>query len=260
LPVKVLSPLAIAGVLALLSRSAFPPPSIALPALEVPAPLEQQTPASPVAVKGGVKIKGELPKRGKLKVEADPKCAALHGDAPLLSDDVVADAAGRVQWAIVYVKDGLGDLKFVTPKSPVVVEQKGCRFDPHVFGVMAGQEVMFRNGDALMHIIHVIPKNNREFGFSQEKPGEERAKVFANRETIRVRCEIHPWMAAWAVVLDHPFYSTTGPDGKFSIRGLPPGKYTLEVWHEKYKSVTQEIQVRDKEVTVADFVLEEKKD
>jgi plastocyanin len=258
--VKVLVPVAIALTLALLSRSAFSPPSVPLSAPEVPAAPEQQTPAGAIAVKGGVRIKGEMPKRAKLKVDADPKCAALHGDAPLLSDEVVADAGGRVQWAIVYVKDGLGDQKFVPPKAPVIVEQKGCRFDPHVFGVMAGQEVMFRNGDALMHIIHVIPKNNREFGFSQEKPGEERAKIFATKETIRVRCEIHPWMAAWAVVLDHPYYSATGPDGKYSIRGLPPGKYTLEVWHEKYKSVTQEIQVKEKEVTSADFVLEEKKD
>jgi len=258
--VKFLFPLVLAPLLAFASHSAFTPPSPPFPAVEGSVAPEQQTPAPPVTVKGGVRLKGEMPKRNRLKVDGDPKCAALHGGTPLLADDIVADAAGHVQWAIVYVKDGLGELKFTPPKTPVLVEQKGCRFEPHVFGVMAGQEVKFRNGDPLMHIIHVIPRNNREFGFSQEKPGEEREKIFANKETIKVICDVHPWMAAWAVVLDHPFHAVTGPDGKYSIRGLPPGKYTLEAWHEKYKSVTQEIQVKEGEAASADFVLEARKD
>lgn len=219
-----------------------------------------QEPPKPQVVSGTVRIKGDAPKRARLRTEADPKCSALHGDDPLLSDELVADASGRLQWALVYVKEGLGDRKFAIPSTPVIVEQKGCRFEPHVFGVMAGQEVKFRNGDPLMHIIHVVPRNNREFGFSQEKPGEERAKVFANPEVIRVKCDVHPWMAAWAVVLAHPCHGVTGADGKFAIPDLPPGKYTLEVWHEKYKSVTQEILVKEGEAATADFILEARKD
>jgi plastocyanin len=231
---------------------------------DLPAPLPAEAAVSPLpaapepqaagdfaTLKGSVKIKGEIPKRKRLPTQADPKCAAMHGKDGLYSEDVVADAAGNVQWALVYVKDGLGERKYTPPKEPAIVEQKGCRFEPHVFGVQAGQDVKFRNGDNLMHIVHVTPKNNREFGFSQEKPGEERVKVFANKETIRVFCDVHQWMVAWAVVLDHPLFAVTGPDGKYTLKNLPPGKYTIEVWHEKYKPVTQEIEVKAKETKTA---------
>lgn len=222
-----------------------------------PAPEPQAAPDA-ATLKGQVKIKGEIPKRGRIPTQADPKCAAMHGKAPLFSEEVVTDAAGHVQWAFVSVKSGLGEQRFVLPKTPVLVEQKGCRFEPHVFGVMAGQDVKFRNGDSLMHIVHVVPKNNREFGFSQEQPGEERSKVFANKELIRVFCDVHQWMTAWAHVVDHPYFAVTGPDGKFTIKNLPPGKYTIEVWHEKYKAVTKEIEVKAKETKTANFELTDK--
>ena len=93
---------------------------------------------------------------------------------------------------------------------------------------------------------------------SQEKPGEERVKVFANKETIRVFCDVHQWMNAWAVVLEHPLYAVTGPDGRFTLKGLPPGKYTFEVWHEKYKPVAQEIEVQAKESKTLNFEFTDK--
>jgi plastocyanin len=231
-------------------------PSSGTPPDSRPEPVLQGT-ADTASIKGTVRIKGELPRRRRIPVEADPKCAAMHGKDPLLSDEVVADAAGNVQWAFVYVKEGLGDQKFELPKAPALVEQKGCRFEPHVFGVMAGQEVKFKNGDTLMHIVHVQPRINREFGFSQAKPGEERIKVFSSKELIRVFCDVHPWMVSWAHVVDHPFFSVTGPDGKYSIKGLPPGKYTLEVWHEKYKPVTQVVEVKANDQKTAPFELVE---
>ena len=241
----------------LVARAPQPPVLSSAPVPAVaPAPAPQAA-ADLAILKGTVKIKGEIPKRKKIPTQADPKCAAMHAKEPLLTDDFVIDASGNVQWALVYVKEGLGEAKFAPPKEAVVIEQKGCRFEPHVFGIMAGQDVKFRNGDSLMHIVHVVPKNNKEFGFSQEKPGEERVKVFANKETIRVFCDVHQWMNAWAVVLDHPLYAVTGPDGRFTLKGLPPGKYTFEVWHEKYKPVTQEIEIKAKETKTAAFELTE---
>ena len=205
----------------------------------------QAAPKEPVgALEGVITLKGPPPKRRKIAVDGDPKCAAMHATEPLLSDEVVADEKGRLQWALISIKEGLGERKFEAPKTPVVLEQKGCRFEPHVFGVMAGQEVLFRNHDELVHIIHVKPNRNREFGFSQQHVGEERTKVFANRETIRVFCDVHSWMSAWAVVLDHPFHTVSAADGAYSLKGLPPGKYTVEVWHEKFKPVTQEVEVK----------------
>ena len=216
--------------------------------------------AEEATLTGRVKIKGEIPKRRKIKTAADPMCAAMHpGD--LLTDDYVIDAAGNVQFAFIYVKEGLGDQKYTAPKTPAVVEQKGCRFEPHVLGVMVGQELMFRNQDPeLMHIVHVIPKSNREFGFSQKKKGEERAKVFTAKETIRLFCDVHPWMVAWIHVLDHPFHAVSGADGKFKLSGLPPGKYTIEAWHDGYKAVTQEVEIKAKETKTVNFELTDRQE
>jgi plastocyanin len=222
-----------------------------------PAPPDPQAAEEGATLTGRVKIKGEIPKRRKIPTNADPKCAAMHpGD--LLSDDYAIDPAGNVQYAVLYVKEGLGEQKFTAPKTPVVVEQKGCRFEPHAMGIMAGQELLFRNQDELMHIVHVVPKNNREFGFSQAKKGEERPKVFTTKETIRLFCDVHPWMEAWILVLDHPLHATSGADGKYKLKGLPPGKYTIEAWHEKYKPVTQEIEIKGKEAKTLDFVFTDK--
>src|SRR5262245_5369813 len=225
----------------------------ALPAAPVAEPQD-----AGAALTGSVKLKGEIPKRRKISSNADPKCAATHGPEGLLGDEVVADAAGNTQWGFVYVKEGLGEEKFTAPKTPVIMEQKGCRFVPHVTGVMIGQDLMFRNQDPLMHIVHVNPRSNKEFGFSQAKVGEERAKQFVAKETVRLFCDVHPWMVAWIIVLDHPFYAVTGPDGKYKIKDLPPGKYTIEAWHESYKAVTQELEVKGKEAKTLNFVLTDK--
>src|SRR5262245_46047056 len=198
---KILSCLVFAAAVTLLAQT---PPR---PLVAEPQAAEEAT------LTGRVKIKGEIPKRQKITTNADPKCAAMHpGD--LLTDDFVIDAAGNVQYALIYVKSGLGDQqKFTPPKAPVIVEQKGCRFEPHVMAIMVGQELMFRNQDDLMHIVHVVPKSNKEFGFSQAKKGEERPKSFTAKEVIRLFCDVHPWMVAWIHVFDHPLYAVSGADG-----------------------------------------------
>lgn len=210
------------------------------------------------AVTGNVKIKGDIPKRKKIRMDADPKCAALHAEPPM-TEEVVADAQGNVQWAFVYVKKGLEGKKFEVPKTPAVLDQKGCQYHPHVLGVMVGQDLLIRNSDDLLHNIHALPFNNREFNFGQPQKGMEEKKQFTTPEVmVKVKCDIHPWMSAWVGVLEHPFHAVTGPDGNFKIEGLPAGKYTIEVWHEKYKVVSQEVEV--KAATIVNFELTEKKE
>jgi plastocyanin len=244
---KILSCLVFVAAVILLAQT--PPPAL----------VAEPQAADEATLIGRVKIKGEIPKRRKIATNADPKCAAMHpGD--LLTDDYVIDAAGNIQYVLIYIKEGLGDQKFTLPKTPVVVEQKGCRFEPHLLGIMVGQELMFRNMDDLMHIVHVVPKSNREFGFSQAKRGEERPKVFAAKEIIRLFCDVHPWMVAWIHVLDHPFYAVTAADGKFRIKGVPPGKYTIEAWHDGYKAVTQEVEIKAKDTKTLNFELTERQE
>jgi hypothetical protein len=222
--------------------------------LSVVAASPQENKKPVVSVKGTVTLKGKAPSRKKIRMDGDPKCAALHKGEPMLTEEVLVDAANHLQWAFVYVKSGLDSVKKPDPpKTPVVMDQKGCHYEPHVMGVMVGQDFLVRCSDELLHIPHAVPSFNREWGFSQEGKGKERTKVFTGPEImVPIKCDVHVWMKAWVGVLDHPWYGVTDAAGHFEIKDLPPGKYTLEVWHEAYKAATKEIEVKEKAVTTAD--------
>ena len=201
-------------------------------------------PQQGVSMKGTVRIKGEIPKPRKIRMNDVERHCSSKVKGEVDGEDVVADPKGFVKWAFVYVKSGLAGKKFDIPKTPVVIQQEICHYSPHVTGVMVGQDMKFRSGDPILHLPHVAPQNNKEWAFSQAKVGEERTKQFTAPEImVRLICDVHSWMEAWIGVLDHPYYAVTEAGGKFEIKGLPPGKYVIEVWHELYKPVTQEIEV-----------------
>ncbi len=230
---------------------ASPIPALALLLLALlPSGGAAGAPAPREGVSGTVKLKGDPPKRRKIKMDADPKCSAMHAD-PLLQDDVVVSPEGGVQYAFVYVKSGLEGKSFEIPKTPAVLDQKGCRYDPHVVGVMIGQDLLIRNSDDLLHNVHGLPFVNKEFNFGQPTKGLEEKKQFTHKEImIKMKCDVHPWMSAWVGVVEHPFFAVTDANGKFSIKGIPDGKYTFEVWQEKYKSVSAEAEVKGGAATV----------
>jgi plastocyanin len=148
----------------------------------------------------------------------------------------------------VYVKDGLGGLKFPVPSTPVVLDQKGCRYAPHVVGVQVGQGFEVLNSDSTLHNVHALPTANREFNTGQPLAGLRYSHRFSTREVmVPFKCDVHPWMRAYIGVLDHPFFGVTGADGTFTLTGLPPGTYTVEAWHEKLGTQTQTVTIGDKE-------------
>ena len=154
----------------------------------------------------------------------------------------------------VYVKDGLNGKTFAAPKTPLTVDQNGCRYLPHVAGAMAGQPVKFTNSDSAMHNIHPRAKNNPEWNESQQPKGDAIVKTFANPDImIPVVCNQHPWMKMYLNVTNNPFFAVTAKDGKFSLKGLPPGTYTIAAVHEKLGEQTMKITVGDKETKTGDF-------
>lgn len=219
-----------------------------------------EAPAKGPSISGTVKIKGDVKKRKKIKMDADPKCAAMHAEPPLM-EDIVVDANGNVQWAFVYVKKGAEGKKPTDPPAPAVINQTGCHYEPHVLGIVVGQDLTIKNSDDLLHNIHALPFSNKEFNFGQPTKGLEEKKQFTTPEVmVKVKCDVHPWMSAWIGVLDHGFFAVTGADGKYAIpAGLPDGKYTVEVWHEGYKSVSSDVEVKGGTAT-ADFELTDKKE
>jgi plastocyanin len=232
----------------------MPPPS---PRLPEPPPVAVDRSQLGV-IRGSVKIRGKVPPRKPVRMEADPHCAALHAGV-VLNDDLVVDPKGGVRWAFVYVKSGLKAAPPPVSQTPVLLDQIGCVFTPHVLGVRVGQPLQVRNSDPRLHNVHALSFNNVELNVCIV-PDTEHAHRFTKREVmVRVKCDMHPWMSAWVGVLDHPYFAVTGEEGAFAIPDLPPGRYAVEVWHEKYVSVSREVDVIIGDEYPLDFLLDARK-
>lgn len=221
-------------------------PTASSPAATTPAaPID---PATAATVSGTVKFEGVAPKLAKIDMSQDPNCKGTN-----TAENVVV-AGGNLANVFVYVKEGLGNRTFASPAEPVVLDQSGCKYHPHVLGVMAGQSVKIENSDPTTHNIHPTPKDNREWNESQAPQAPALEKSFAREEImLPVKCNQHPWMRMFINVTKNPFYAVTGPDGKFEIKGLPPGDYTLAFVHEKLGEQDQKVTLAAKESKTLDL-------
>jgi hypothetical protein len=161
-------------------------------------------------------------------------CAAPSASRlpPGVVGGTVSAREGLLPWVFVYVKTGLENRRFDVPKEPILLDQHGNEFIPHVFGLRAGQPLRVRSSDSGIHNVFCIPFNNPGFNESLMQD-QSMTRVFEKPEVmIQFKCNIHGHMMAWAGVLSHPYFAVTGFDGAFEIRGLPPGEYTIEAWSE----------------------------
>jgi plastocyanin len=204
-------------------------------------------PATVATVSGTVKFDGTAPKASKIDMSQDPACKGTNA-----AENIVVDG-GDLANVFVYVKDGLGSRTFDVPKDPVVLEQEGCKYHPHVLGVMTGQTVQIKNADQTTHNIHPTPKDNREWNESQPPSTPPLEKSFAREEImLPVKCNQHPWMKMYVNVVKSPFFAVTAKDGKYEIKGLPPGDYTLAFVHEKLGEQDQKVTVAAKDSKTVD--------
>ena len=204
-------------------------------------------------LKGHVKFDGKAPKSKRLKMNADPVCGASHS-GPVYSESFKMAADGSMAEAIVYLKNV--SYSGGSPADPVVLDQNGCIYNPHVLGLVAGQELLIKNSDATLHNIHSRPNVNKEFNFAMPKVVKEKKASFAKSEPepFYIKCDVHPWMKAWVLVSDHPYFAVTDSNGNFSIDGIPAGSYEVVCWQEKFKKMplTATVTVGDGE-TIKDF-------
>jgi hypothetical protein len=127
-------------------------------------------------------------------------------------------------------------------------------YDPHVLAVMAGQTLEVKNDDQTTHNIHPTPKDNRDWNQSQPPGATPIEQSFARPEfAIPVKCNVHPWMKSYIFVFKNPYYAVTSKDGKFELKGLPPGTYTIEAWQEKFGVVDQTVTIGPKESKDVNF-------
>jgi plastocyanin len=242
--------LALCGLLVLAACSKKEEAPAASPTAERPAAQPAATPIDPATVamiNGTVKFDGAAPKASKIDMSQDPGCKGAN------EAETVVVSGGDLANVFVYVKDGLGNRTFDVPKDAAVLDQQGCRYHPHVLGVMAGQTVQIKNDDPTTHNIHPTPKDNREWNESQPPSSPAIEKNFAREEImLPVKCNQHPWMKMYINVVKSPFFAVTGKDGKYEIKGLPPGDYTLAFVQEKLGEQDQKVTLAAKETKTVD--------
>jgi plastocyanin len=219
--------------------------------------------ASPLAYDGGavsnggsitgvVKFKGKAPNAKKLKITKDKKVCAKSSK----TDPTLIVSGGNVVNAVVSITD-IKKGKMMKPQK-VTLDQNGCEYQPHVLAFAAGSTVSIMNPDRILHNIHTYSKLNKAFNRAQPK-FKKRLKVkFSKPEVISVKCDVHSWMGGWFFVAGNPYYSVTGSKGSFKLTDVPPGTYTVEVWHETLGKMSQKVTVKPKEEVEVIFELAKK--
>jgi hypothetical protein len=199
-------------------------------------------------IEGTVRVDGDAPPYGRIRLDADPQCPPLAGGSEQPAEDVVIGAHGELQNAFVYVKEGLPTRSYAVGADAVVLDQQKCRFVPRVLGLQVGQRLLIRNSDPLLHTVRAEGVATRRFNLGMPVQNMEVPRAFDRPEImVPIRCDMHPWMQAWIGVLEHPFFDVTDEAGAFSLRGLPPGTYVVEVWHERLGTTSAEVRIGERE-------------
>jgi plastocyanin len=205
-------------------------------------------------ISGTVTFDGKAPTLKPLAMDADPVCAKKHS-GPVPSELLVLGNGNTVGNIMVWVSKGLPAGKtWPAPKTPVVLDQNGCQYKPHVMGIMVGQAYRILNSDGVLHNIHSLPKINSSFNKPMPPTLKEATTTFDKPEPVfQIKCDVHPWMTAYVGVFTHPFFTVTGTDGKFTISGLDPGTYEITAWHERLGTQTASVTVGASDTKTQNF-------
>lgn len=237
-------------------------PTTALPIthtdVTIDSPLPDKGSGVGGTITGTIKFSGEPPALKTIEMSADPICVQNNRNQPVKSETLVLGSGNTVTNVFVWIKSGLpAGETYPTPTLPVIIDQRGCRYIPHVVGAQVGQAVKFLNSDGTLHNVHGLPTANNEFNLPMPKFKKELEQKFDRQEVVfPVKCDIHPWMQAYVGVVAHPFFAVTREDGRFKIAGLPPGTYEIEAWHEKLGPKTATVTVAAGETNDAGFTFE----
>ena len=219
-----------------------------------PADLTIVDAATAASIHGTIQLSGTPPAPVQIDMGMDPGCTISNSE-PNFSQQFVANK-GHLENVYVYIKQGLEGKQFAVPSTPVVLDQKGCRYEPHVLALMAGQTLRVLNSDPTMHNVHAQPNaaSNPQWNMSQMPKGEPIEKIFHDPEVMMpLKCNQHPWMKAYVNVAANPFYAISDASGDFEIKGLPPGEYTIVAVHEALGEQTRTITVSAKESKAVEF-------
>jgi plastocyanin len=207
------------------------------------------------SITGTVTFDGEAPALKPLDMTAEAVCHEKHGGKPAPNEALVLGPGKTMGNIMVWVSKGLpAEKTYPAPETPVVLDQDGCVYKPHVMGIMVGQTYRILNSDGILHNIHTLSKINPTLNRGQPATVKEMTTSFPRPENMfQVKCDVHPWMIAYIGVFTHPFFSVTSTDGKFAISGLDAGTYEITAWHERLGTQTASIAVAANDTRTHDF-------
>ena len=197
-------------------------------------------------ITGAITLKGTAPAEKELTpIKDDPNCSEAYKSGLPKTKFYVVGAGGELADVIVSLK-GITGKSTGASAAPLVMDQKGCLYYPQILAVQTGQKLIVKNSDPVVHNVHTVPKENESKNLVQMPGGADLTFTFDKPESfLKFQCDVHPWMFAWVTVVDHPYFAISDKDGKFTIKNVPPGKYTLEAAHRKLGAQTAEIEVKD---------------
>jgi plastocyanin len=220
---------------------------------------QQPDPTVDPGFTGSVKVEvlftGTPPEPQALNLASAPQCAAAHPE-PVYDQSVVVQN-GKLVNAVVWIKSGMGARRFAAPTEPVVIDQRGCIYHPHVAAAMIGQPVQFVNSDPEPHNVHGRPNIVSSWNFMMSRKNSMRTLTFDKEEVaIEVGCDIHPWMRAYLAVVGHPYFGVTTAGSPVVLSGVPVAEYVVGVWHEKLGLQEQRVTVLPQETATLTFKFE----
>ena len=240
-------------------RAAEPAPDSSQSAKEpAPVAVAAATANNDASITGTVTFKGDAPEMAVLDMAADPVCEGKNQEEPKRRQVLVLGDDQGIANVLVQIKGDLPAMEHEASAATVEFNQGGCQYTPHVFALRAGETLKILNPDGTLHNVHAFSKVNAEFNEAMPKFRTELEKVFDKAEPtpFAVKCDVHPWMNAWAAVFDHPYFAVTGSDGSFTIGNLPAGTYELEIWHERLPAQTVTVTVAAGEEATVDTEME----
>jgi len=221
---------------------------------------EPQTPkydpaTATARVFGSVKFEGTPPEPMPIRAGGSAYCVRNgHG---IVDETVSLTEDNKLRNVVVFVRSGQEGRQYSAPSEAADLDQQKCVYIPHVVTVMTNQKLRVKNSDPTFHNVHGMSQSNPSFNFAQSDKGTENVLTFSHPEMpFRVGCDLHRWMGALVAVFDHPFHTTTGTSGTYELR-LPPGKYEIAAWHEKYGEKRMSIELSGNDTTELSFTFSE---
>jgi plastocyanin len=202
-------------------------------------------------ITGHVRLMGAAPPNTTIRMGADPLCSRANRGKRVTQDVVLTGADGGLANAFVDLQGTFPATP--VPTTPAVLDQRDCIFVPRMVGIRVGQTLRVTNGDPTAHNVHSLSTRGNGFNVSQPKSGMVSTFQMKNADVLRIKCDIHSWMVSFVGVSPHPYFAVSAADGAFAIRGVPAGRHTIRVWHERYGRLTASVDVKAGATATADF-------